>query len=175
MIVCNLFGGPGCGKSTLAAGIFYDLKMHGINAELVVEFAKQLTWQKRLNTLTNQPYVFAKQLDKLFHLKDQVDIVVTDSPVLLSAVYAGVDWGENFMYTVFDIFNRFDNINFLINRVKPYSTIGRNQTEDEAALIYCRTEDLMMEFGVNYVVVDGNAKGKDYIVQRLLERLVTPK
>jgi hypothetical protein len=27
-----------------------------------------------------------------------------------------------------------------------------------------------MEFGVNYVVVDGNTKGKDYIVQRLLER-----
>jgi adenylylsulfate kinase-like enzyme len=40
--VINLFGGPGTGKSTLAAALFTDLKMKGINAELVTEFAKDL-------------------------------------------------------------------------------------------------------------------------------------
>lgn len=39
-IVVNLFGVPGAGKSTGAAYIFYRLKINGINAELVTEFAK---------------------------------------------------------------------------------------------------------------------------------------
>lgn len=40
MILINLFGAPGTGKSTGAAYIFSQLKMKGINAELVTEFAK---------------------------------------------------------------------------------------------------------------------------------------
>ena len=39
-IVVNLFGAPGAGKSTGAAYIFALLKMAGIEAELVTEFAK---------------------------------------------------------------------------------------------------------------------------------------
>ena len=35
MIVVNLFGVPGAGKSTGAAYVFSKLKMQGINAELV--------------------------------------------------------------------------------------------------------------------------------------------
>jgi hypothetical protein len=35
MKVINLFAGPGCGKSTLAAGIFSLLKFHGVLVELV--------------------------------------------------------------------------------------------------------------------------------------------
>ncbi len=175
MIVCNLFGSPGSGKSTLAAGIFYELKTLGINTELVVEFAKQLTWQKRFNTLKNQPYVLGKQLDKLLHLEGQVDLVITDSPIILSVVYADIDWGDNFIHSVFDFFNRFDNVNFLINRVKPYIKKGRNQTEDEANNLHRIIEGVMNDFVVPYVIVDGNKEGKDYIVKRLLERLVENK
>ena len=36
MLVVNLFGAPGAGKSTGAAYIFSKLKMAGINAELQV-------------------------------------------------------------------------------------------------------------------------------------------
>ena len=39
MIVVNLFGVPGAGKSTGAAYIFSQLKINGINAELITEFA----------------------------------------------------------------------------------------------------------------------------------------
>ena len=43
-MVVNLFGAPGAGKSTGAAYIFAILKMHGIDAELVTEFAKDKLW-----------------------------------------------------------------------------------------------------------------------------------
>ena len=45
-IVVNLAGAPGAGKSTGAAKIFSDLKMLGINCELVGEFAKDKTWEQ---------------------------------------------------------------------------------------------------------------------------------
>jgi len=46
MLVVNLFGAPGAGKSTGAAYIFSQLKMAGINAELVTEFAKDKVWEE---------------------------------------------------------------------------------------------------------------------------------
>ena len=39
-LVINLFGGPGCGKSTTMARLFADLKARGYNVEMVSEFAK---------------------------------------------------------------------------------------------------------------------------------------
>ena len=39
-LIMNLYGGPGSGKSTGAAYIFSMLKMVGVDAEYVTEFAK---------------------------------------------------------------------------------------------------------------------------------------
>lgn len=73
MKIINLFGGPGVGKSTLAATTFAHMKQEGYSVELVTEYAKQLTWEGRTNALSNQIYVFAKQLHNIFRLKGQVD------------------------------------------------------------------------------------------------------
>ena len=86
-IVVNLFGGPGCGKSTGAAYIFAKLKMAGVNAELVTEFAKDKTWERNSKALTCQPYVFGKQVYRIDRCADQVDVIVTDSPIVLSLLY----------------------------------------------------------------------------------------
>ena len=56
MIVVNLFGAPGAGKSTGAAYIFAKLKMAGINAELVTEFAKDKVWEEYAEVFKNQAY-----------------------------------------------------------------------------------------------------------------------
>jgi hypothetical protein len=87
VIVVNLFGGPGCGKSTGAAYVFSRLKEAGVNVELVTEFAKDLTWDKS-DALNDQLYMFANQFHRLYRCKRSgVDIVVTDSPLLLSNLY----------------------------------------------------------------------------------------
>ena len=46
MKVINLFAGPGTGKSTTAAGLFYKMKSKGYMVELVTEFAKDLVYQE---------------------------------------------------------------------------------------------------------------------------------
>jgi adenylate kinase family enzyme len=43
----NLFGSPGTGKSTMAASIFAELKWRGVDCEIVTEYAKELTWKAK--------------------------------------------------------------------------------------------------------------------------------
>ena len=87
MIVVNLFGVPGAGKSTGAAYVFSKLKMQGINAELVTEFAKDMVWENNNKVLMNQEYIFGSQSYRLDRLRDKVDVIVTDCPLFLTAFY----------------------------------------------------------------------------------------
>ena len=48
-MVINLLGGPGCGKSTVAAGIFHQLKSLGYSTELVTEYVKDIVYDKLAN------------------------------------------------------------------------------------------------------------------------------
>lgn len=142
MKIVNFFAGPGAGKSTLAAGLFYNLKMKGINVELATEFAKDLTWEGRNVALGNQPYIFGKQYHKLHRLVGKVDVVITDSPLLLSLLY-GETMPESFKTFVIDINSQFDNIDLFVNRIKIYNPSGRNQTFDEAVAIDNKIRDLV--------------------------------
>ena len=85
--VINIYGGPCCGKSTTAAAVFAELKIQGYNVELVTEYAKGMTWQDSMKVLKNQIYVFGKQHHYLTRPQNQVDFIITDSPILMSIVY----------------------------------------------------------------------------------------
>ena len=52
---------PQGGKSTGAAYIFSKLKLAGVNAELVTEFAKDKVWEDTKAVFENQAYIFGKQ------------------------------------------------------------------------------------------------------------------
>ena len=132
--VINLFGGPGAGKSTMAAGIFFYLKNRGINCELASEYAKDKVWEESYSVLNNQIYVFGKQLHRIQRLIDKVDVVITDAPLLFSLIY-GAHEGKEFHKLVKVVFNRFDNINFFLTRIKDFNPAGRLQTEDKAKLL----------------------------------------
>ena len=110
--IINLFGEPGTGKSALAAYIFYRLKIMGYNCELCTEFAKDMVYEKNDNALSNQSYIFGQQMQKLNRLKNNVDIIITDSPLFLCGLYIKEsDIANNFFNLVYDLFNSFDNYN----------------------------------------------------------------
>ena len=165
--IINLLGGPGSGKSTTAAGLFYRLKLSDHKVELVTEYAKDLTYEKRFMTLENQIYVFAKQLHRIERVKDQVDYVITDSPIILSCIYAKKDLPESFEKLVLDMWHRDDNEIFYVNRVKKYQEYGRSQTYDQAVQIDGLTKLFLTKHDLQFNVVDGTPEAPIEIMKRL--------
>lgn len=164
--IINLFAGPGAGKSTTAAGLFHLLKLRGVNCELVHEFAKDLTWRDRYNTLACQPYVFGKQLERITSLIGKVDFVITDSPILLSVVYSGDKWPVSFNRSVADIFNMYDNVNYILKRSKDYLQVGRSQTLEEAESIDSAIKFALVQYShTSWKIVDGDSNAPSKILE----------
>ncbi len=167
MKVINLFAGPGAGKSTTAAGLFYTMKLRDIKCELVTEYAKDMTYEKRHTTLSDQLYMLAKQNQRIRRLENQVDYVITDSPLLLGLVYTTPNYYKSFITLALEIFNSYDNINFFIERTKKYQAYGRSQTEDEAKGKDMEIIHLLARHGANFKRVKGNKKAPSLIMGQL--------
>lgn len=168
--VVNLFAGPGSGKSTTASGLFYNLKTAGINVELTGEYAKDLTWSKRQHTLQDQLYVFGKQHHRVWRLQEDCDVIISDSPILLGLAYAQ-EYPQCFKDTTFWAFNQYDNINFFINRVKPYNPKGRNQSEEESRSKDVVIKNLLHSWEVPFIEVDGDHDGLIKITHEVMSSL----
>lgn len=154
MLVVNLFGGPGVGKSTIAAGLFYRLKKDRVNAELVTEYAKDLTWEKRELALRDQPAILGKQHARLWRLRGKVDVVVTDSPLLLSVFYNQGRW--SYLPPLAEELHRsYESRNYFLLRDPelPYDERGRNQTAEQAAKIDEVLQEILRLGGVQVIDV----------------------
>ena len=171
MNVINLFGGPGSGKSTTAAGLFYEMKKRRFEVELVTEYAKDMVWEGRHNILDDQIYIFAKQQRRIARLRDhRVDWVITDSPIALGLVYLreGRFLTSNFNMLVMEVFNSFDNHNFLLQRNFEYNPVGRNQKDLEEASEYDRkVKDLLDTYDVPFQTILGGEKAVDHILAEI--------
>lgn len=172
MLVINLFGAPGAGKSTGAAYVFSKLKLAGINAELVTEFAKDKVWEESKAVFQNQAYIFGKQYFRISRLQDKVDVVITDSPLLLSCFYSSDNTlGTEFDALVTKVFNSYRSMNVFINRVKPYNHIGRFQNETESDVLAVKLKSFLNEHGISCLHYNGSIEGYDVLVQDILKEL----
>ncbi len=168
MKIISLFGGPGTGKSTTAAGLFALMKHEGCKVELVLEYAKEMTYERRDNVLSDQLYMLAKQNRRLERLKDHgLDWAITDSPLLLGLVYAHPLYlrGTNFREFILQLYDTYDNINIFLKRIKSYSEIGRNQSEEEAKAFDVIIKDTLNINAIYYeeVVADRDAAARIYL------------
>lgn len=164
-VVINLFGGPGCGKSTIAAELFATLKKQGYEVELVTEYAKDKVWEESYKTLENQIYVFAKQLHRMWRLKDKVQFIITDSPLPLSIIYDR-DKNEELKNLIITRFNSFDNINIVINRSTVYNKNGRYQNEEQANEIDNQIRELLISYLIPFISRDIND-----VVETILDKI----
>lgn len=156
--VINLYGSPGTGKSTTAAYLFALMKNAKMSVELVTEFAKDLTWESRHKTLTNQIYIFGKQHNRMHRLQGKVDFIITDCPLVLSDYYSRKyqDGSELFSALIQEEVNKYHNINIFLNRVKDYDPNGRNQTEEESDAMSIEIKDLLTKLGMKFYVYDAD-------------------
>ena len=171
-IIVNLLGGPGCGKSSLGAYIFSKLKMLGVNAELITEVAKDKTWEKNFMALDCQPYIFGKQCYRMDRCKGQVDVIVTDSPLILTSLYNhDKNIEPEFSQVVLKKFLEFRNICYFLNRQKEYNPIGRNQTEEEAKQIDTEVKALLKMNCIPFLEIPGTIEEADKVVDEIYELL----
>lgn len=162
-IVINLIGSPGTGKSTIASELFAKMKWDGYDVELVSEYAKELVWEERTETIKNEVYLFAKQHHRIFRLIGKVKYIITDRPLILSNLYNEV-YGDNspeFSNLVMHEVNKMKNFNVLLERVKPYVTKGRNQTEEESREFAIKIKKMLDKNKVIYMLqkANGNVSG----------------
>lgn len=131
-LVVNFYAGPGAGKSTCALEVTSMLKKHGIIAEYVPEYAKDLVWAERWDELKNQVHVTDTQYERLNVLRDKVDIAVTDSPIMLGIVYGGDKITEEYRNKIREYNDSFATFNLFVKRGDDYQQEGRLETFEEA-------------------------------------------
>ena len=172
--IINLFGGPGSGKSTITSGLFYELKKLNISCDNPYEFPKQVAWENNKSQITDQLYIFANQHRGIVRSYGKVDFIILDSPILLSLVYKdGYDkgypaslYGESFDKMVFDVYNQYTNINFLLNRDdKKYQTDGRFQSQTESSMFHKRIKNILDDHDLTYFNMEVNGDTVDKIIK----------
>lgn len=168
MKIINILGAPGSGKSTLSHGLMFEMKRKGYNVEYVNEYAKDLVWEERFNMLLDQQeYIFAQQHKKISRLKNKVDYVVTDSPLLLF-LYYGRNYGKEFKDFVKFVNNQYNNYYFYIERAHEYKSIGRTQTEKEANELNKDLLKILEEEKIELKHTYGSEEGIEFILKNII-------
>jgi tRNA uridine 5-carbamoylmethylation protein Kti12 len=172
--IINLFGGPGCGKSTLAAELFVALKKRGVSVELVREYAKELVWEGINIGPQNQREIFQEQARREDILIGKVQYLITDSPLFLSHIYHNLDnfkQNKPLDQTYINLVKNDDlnvyELNYIINRELPFETIGRVHNEEESKLIDHFIKEELSKNVRYYTILKGEDK-----IRQILDWLV---
>jgi hypothetical protein len=132
MLLVNFTGPPSAGKSTLAAGVFRELKALSMDVELVIEYTKELHRRQDYWTLSDELLVFSEKYRRIKQFEN-VDVVVTDSPLYCSLFYGqnqfdnhGVDLFKHIADT------KFESIFFVLPGRDNYDPRGRTPDQQYA-------------------------------------------
>ena len=153
--IINLYGAPGSGKSTIASGLFYHMKMAGLNVEQAPEYVKPKLFEENTYVFKDQLYCFAKQNKKLKELDGKVDFVITDAPLLMSLLYNQTEV-PSFNKLVVEYYQQYDNMNFLLQRNHKYHTEGRIQTEEESYDVAEKLSIYLQQYNIDYKTLPSN-------------------
>lgn len=178
-IVC-LYDGPGTGKSTTAAGVFYKLKLQNYNCEMNREYIKDWVWENRTIRPGDQTYFFCKQARKeRIYMEAGCDFIITDSPLVLMHFYGlKHDKFEQNQNTSLMLLRHHHEVckaygykveHFFLHREKPYQTAGRFQGEVEAKSLDLEIKNLLDSLKIKYIEINANDLAAERITQNLTQ------
>lgn len=169
----NLFGGPGCGKSTVAARVYSYLKTTGHNIELVREYIKTWVYLNRKPVSFDQLFTTANQIHQEdLLLQNGVDLIVTDSPILVSVFYTQLysDYGEELLSIARKMDEKYPAMNIFIDRGnRPYKTTGRWGSAGESKEIDKNMKACLKEWNIPYVIKPHNSPIERFVSDTLTE------
>lgn len=138
LIVVNMFGGPGTGKSTCALEVTQKLKKQHRKVEYVDEHCKRWTrTAQKADMFTEQDLILGIQNNKLRSLVGEVDIAVTDTSLLLGLFYRAPWFPQSFDSFLVETYDSYSNINIFLRRNPdiPFDTEGRNEDAAQSIVI----------------------------------------
>jgi hypothetical protein len=171
-VIVNLYGAPGAGKSTGSAYIFGQLKMNNISVELVREFVKDKIYEKSEGVFNDQVYILGKQHFRQTNVKGNVDVIITDCPLIVQAYYTDkykFPYADELRQLVLKLYSLENNINYFVNRDKPYNPDGRFQTEADSDSISDNLKEYLDNLGIEYKEINGNITDYDSVVEDIIK------
>lgn len=158
-IVINIAGGPGTGKTTVAANLFSKLKEKGYEVENVSEFAKELVWEGREQAFGDRLYMHGEQNHRLMQMNGKLDFIITDSPLFLTSVYNNYYLSDKFPASynkmidtvTSETFKLYNNKVYLLERKTSYKTIGRRENQKTALDIDKALQQYLKKNGIKYL------------------------
>jgi len=176
-LVVNLYSGPGGGKSTTAALLFGALKQRNINVELVTEYVKSWAYEKRPIGAYDQFYFLGKQIRRESLLYGKVDVIITDSPVLMGSLYAykysPLSVAEGVRSAIMAFYRQsaadgHQHVHVMLNRSYPYQTSGRYESENEAKQIDQDIKSLLKQIKFPFIEHDRLVDDLDTLIQNVM-------
>lgn len=171
----NLYGSPSSGKTTLASQIFAEMKSKHHNIAYVQEYSKDLVYQgvdMRFLPENERLLILAEQFRRENILKDKVDYIVTDSPMLLTAYYhQDPSKKEDWSYAK-DIVLRHldkDEIHLWLEPVENFEVEGRSHNEDESLKISEELFDYLLSTGIKLTSIRGTPEER---LQRAMSEII---
>ena len=170
-----MYGSPSSGKTSLCAKLFGELKALNIDCEFVGEYVKSWVYEGKKVNKYGQFTIFGEEVRQQSRLFNVVDVVISDSPVALTAFYNFYyNHGDSSLDTACKEFYRkaaedgVKALNFYLPRKKKYVTKGRYQSEEQANDVNVKLQDWLQQQGYNYYYVDCPDKDRlDYILNTL--------
>ena len=162
-ILINLIGGPGIGKSTIAAFLYVQMKLHNFNVEQVQEVAKYYVYRGEFKKLNCQLNISKEQFGLFDAYNGIIDYIVTDGSIL-HGLYFNRNNPDNISDLVevenyiLEKHNSILSINILLERPNDafYEKEGRIQSEDESKYIDKYLEAELIKHDIKYIKIDAD-------------------
>lgn len=159
-----LYGGPGSGKSQIAAWLYSGLKEKFISEdwplhiELAQEYVKRWAYQGVDIKLFDQIYIFGKQMRTVeLPLRNGVDLVITDSPMPLQVCFSHkheLPYAKELESQAMWFEMEYPGLHIFIDRGdRKYYSGGRYETEEQAKAL-----DVLFQ-----EKIDGMFSNSDYL------------
>lgn len=170
----NLYGGPGCGKSTLSTLLFAELKLRSENTELVREYAKELVYQgyDMINLReADRVFIMAEQMRRESIHHGKVDFLITDSPIMIAAYYynkrPAIDLAKELMKNTD---NNCEEFHFYILRDEDahFEQYGRAHGEEESKKIDYEMINFLKSEGIVVNEIQGSPVDRLKEIMRII-------
>lgn len=171
-----IIGAPGVGKSTIASGLHYEMKVQGLKAELVPELVKYKVFKGvdfSKDGFDIQNTIEQKDFEEVFENTSEIDYLICEAPLCNGYFYASFYEKELELPVLKKVaaekINTYDVIFFVKRENMEYSRFGRKESFEQSLKLESHIKEKLVEIGAKKPIfeVSCQVKIKDILTQIL--------